>query len=250
MITIGITTYNRPDKLKTLLNDIYVLLPYATVIVVDDGSTYNYKDTLRVLGKFKKNIYYKIQPNNGREGYYKTQNVLLEKVRETENKYVFIFPDDIRLIENIFSRALIIFQNLPEISALNLLNVSSGALRNQWYNHHINIYEVDNEEVISSNYVDMCFLTTMDRYNQFPGYTGKYLCKTGTGVGRELTDYFKKQGVIYQVRNSFVIHGGHDSKLNKYEREKNPLITNEKYCWCRSTRNIIGLKNLNQTYTK
>jgi hypothetical protein len=48
-----------------------------------------------------------------------------------------------------------------------------------------------------------------------------------SGVGQQITDRLNKLKYgMFHTKSSMVIHGGHESKMNKAERLKTKLITN------------------------
>jgi glycosyltransferase involved in cell wall biosynthesis len=95
---ILITTYNRPDFLKRLLDDINNQKKDYNVLVAvfNDGSDVEY-DLSRYDVK-KIDIY----PNMGKKKYYNVINKTFEFVKNIHSKYFIYLPDDIKLVDNFF----------------------------------------------------------------------------------------------------------------------------------------------------
>ena len=105
---ILITTYNRPEFLKVLLNDInnqkkdYKVL----VAVFNDGSTVDYD----LNGYDVKKI--DISPNMGKKKYFNVINKTFEFVKSVQSKYFIYLPDDVRLVNNFFNETKKVYESI------------------------------------------------------------------------------------------------------------------------------------------
>lgn len=238
MITIGITTYNRPKKCLSLFKDIVHECDKnnTSIVLVDDGSVLDYSETVAFLndnGVYCK--YLKRENNLGKKGYFINHNLLRTHICKLSPEGVIIIPDDVNLVKGFFG-FISKFEKMKEYSAINLLNVSGGRLVTQWVNDSVIEKVIDGVRFITSGYVDMGMYIHGDVYcNKLVPLRADYSTPTGSGVGREFTFMLRKYGSILQVRRSLLIHGDHHSVLNPNERKLNPLISNEELEWCRKT---------------
>ena len=111
-----ITTYNRPEKLYNLLDDIefnkknYKIL----VVVFDDGSTEKLDLTNRDVVKIG------MFPNMGKRKYYVTFNATFSFVKNVNSKYFIYLPDDVSLVNNFFDDSKRIYDSITSTKKICL----------------------------------------------------------------------------------------------------------------------------------
>lgn len=227
---ILITTYNRPEFLKVLLNDInnqkkdYKVL----VAVFNDGSTADYD----LSGYDVKKI--DIYPNMGKKKYFNVINKTFEFVKSVKSEYFIYLPDDVRLVNNFFNETKKVYESIDSRKkiCLNILT-DDRVLRSNWGYPK----GVDLGEIYQTQWNDLCFICEkkffevldykiydipLSRWDKNPNLS--------SGVGHQITDRLnKKKLFLYHTKKSMVIHGNHESKMNYVERLKTKLLTKHNF---------------------
>jgi len=221
-----ITTYNRPEKLYNLLDDIefnkknYKIL----VVVFDDGSTekldLSNRDVVKI-GMF---------PNMGKRKYYVTFNATFSFVKNVNSKYFIYLPDDVSLVNGFFEESKRIYDSITSTKKICLSILTDDRVnRSHWgYSN-----PKDFGDFLQTQWNDLCFICEkkffeslnyrLDKINESRWINNPNI---SSGVGHQITQRLNSGGkYLYHVKNSLVNHGNHESKMNKIEREKNKLIT-------------------------
>ena len=150
---IIITTYNRPEMLIYLLDDIEFnsLGKKVLVTVFDDGSDtdYDYLDKYDIK-------YVKYMKNNGKMNYWKLVSDTFKYCCKIKSKYYIYLPDDVRLKNNFFEESVRIFEKIEDENkiCLNLLMDESRRGNSNW----TGFTPIEYDEYYKTQWNDLCFI--------------------------------------------------------------------------------------------
>lgn len=203
-----INSYEREQMLNQLLIQLKTqLMEYKYEIhVYLDGCSYD-----KLLG----GVHYHHEKHHGKDKYYKLVEKSFKNARKA--KFYLKLDDDLSLHDNFVENLVSCYESIQdkEFVALNLLRDE----RNVNYGWHPKPY---NDLVRLTQWTDLIFMTDRDSFKYFcPGPKPDFI--QSSGVARQLTRFFNRRGNIYQVNESLVSHGDHESKMNPERKEK---ITN------------------------
>jgi len=236
-ILILITTYNRPDELLLLLQDIEKFSYNYTVhlLVYNDCSSKSYNRVINYLKKYFAFDYFVTEENGGKNKYYQLINCAYKEVEKHKFDYFIQLPDDVRLTDDFFSNAILTYDNIRDRkkACLNILNDYSRFGKPVWTAIESKKVEFNKLQYHQSGWVDMCFICKR-RFFQLINFTvGRvepiYLStrRLSSGVGSTISKKIVNGGAtIYQVVKSLVIHNDHASVMHPEHRIENPLISN------------------------
>jgi len=221
-----ITTYNRPEMLYKLLDDIgnnkkdYKIL----VAVFDDGSTQKLDLTGRDVIKIG------MYPNMGKKKYYVTYNATFSFVRTVNSKYFIYLPDDISLEDDFFDEAKRLYESITSENKICLSILTDDRVNRSHWGYK---EPKDLGEILQTQWNDLCFICEKNffellNYRVNPISPKRWINNPNisSGVGHQITQRLNNSGkFLYHVKKSLVYHGVHESKMNKNEREQNNLIT-------------------------
>lgn len=207
------------------------------LLIVDDHSASDYDPVIRFLSKKfpEKASFYRTDEHHGKVNYWKVTNFAYNLVKKHKFNYVFQLPDDVRLVSNFFRRAIKIFDSIddPHKICLNILNDHSRYGRAVWTPVKPTLLKSGLNNVWKTGWVDMCYISTFKYFESlnheiYPvnreWSSGK---NNSSGVGMQISNRFYSQGLsMYQVANSLVIHGTHQSVMHPQHRKHTPLVTN------------------------
>jgi hypothetical protein len=223
---VVITTYNRPQMLTDLLNNIeretkdYKIL---TVVFDDNGdNSINYKQfNVKKVG---------MVPNMGKRKYYRVINSTFSYIKNINSKYFIYLPDDVKLIDNFFDETKRIYELItdPKKICLNILT-DDRVNRTNWTSFRV----LDFGEYYQTQWNDLCFISERDFFQKL-NYKLETIDESrwennptlSSGVGQQISLGLNKSGYkMYHTKKSMVYHGDHESKMNKTEREIVRLVT-------------------------
>ena len=223
---VVITTYNRPDMLRTLLENILKEKKQYNVhiVVFDDGSDFKYdlsNYNVKVIRMF---------PNMGKQKYYITFNATFSYVKNINSKYFIYLPDDITLVDDFFSKVKNTYESIndPRKICLSILT-DDRVKRPNWTSHK----PIDFGNYYKTQWNDLCFISEKGFFESL-NYKIEEIPKTrweknpniSSGVGHQISVRLDKNGYgMYHTKSSMVVHGDHESKMNKNERLNKKLIT-------------------------
>jgi hypothetical protein len=211
-IEVTITTYNRKEKLFNLLSDIEKEKNYnVKVRVFDDCSNENLN-----LNCF----YYRFKEHKGKNGYWE----IINKAFKVDNAdYYFFLPDDVRLCENFFDRAINQFDSINDSNkiCLNLLLDKSRIGKASWTGFKPVMFLCGDYYVYKTQWIDMCFIAKKKffselEYKILPVGPSRWNSnnRLGSGLGDQISTRLNNKGLnIYQVVDTLVFHSNHDSKM-------------------------------------
>ena len=219
--TVLITTCDRPRMLQDLITDLERESMRSglgvELVVVDDGDKKAKPRTnlpVRVLRTGKR---------SGREGYWKVVNLGMDRARGTLFDAFFMLPDDVRLKEGFFTRAVDLWNDISDPHLISLsLSADGRESKRCWTPHKPEKIG----DVWHSQWNDLCFMCTRRFFEvikrikpvEIDGFES-------SGVGRQITKRLHGSGLsMYHVVDSLVTHGDHESRMHKDIRDANPLV--------------------------
>ena len=224
---VVITTYNRPEMLRLLLDDIAEnsFGKRILVTIFDDGSNndYAYLDEYDIK-------YVKYVKNNGKFNYWKMVGDTFKYCGEIRSKYYIYLPDDIRLKNDFFEDSVRIFEKIEDDDkiCLNLLMDETRRGRPNWTGFD----PIEYDEYYKTQWNDMCFISNIEffetlNFEMLPIDKSRWSRnkELGSGVGQQMSIRLLGSGKnMYHVISSMVTHDDHDSVMNFDDRKKNKLI--------------------------
>lgn len=138
-VIIGIPTFNRIEKLKKLINSIYIQksdFKYC-IFIIDDGSDYKDED-FYIFNKFSDMSIIRNIKNNGKKFYWETINNLFQEIRLYSFKYFIQIDDDFTICSNFINTTFNLFESNKKIKdsklgAISLhLNKKNDLYGNRW----------------------------------------------------------------------------------------------------------------------
>jgi hypothetical protein len=232
-IGIYITSYNRPEMLSKLVDQIIQQMGGQInfdILIFDDKS-----DQLPIIST---NLVTLItnEEHRGKEYYWKTWHEMFVIAHLRKDKYSFFLPDDITLCDNFFEIAIQKFEYLKpldhKLACLSLLTDDQRKLAPHacWTGKQ----SKEQHGEILSHFNDCCFICD-NKFFEYLDYTIQEIPLSrwnrdknlSSGVGRQISlRLMNKEASMYHCFNSLVRHGEHESKMNPDERQINKLTSN------------------------
>jgi hypothetical protein len=202
-----ITTYNRFDNLKALIDSILKYNGTKKILIVDDCSTDIRYDILKDYHEDV--VYYKTEINNGKVGYWKTVNFLYNKAKEFNFIYGITIPDDVELIENF---DLVVRKYVKDDILRNFTQTTAG-IKNWGYTYWVDCTFSAKKEVFEKLEFKINPIEINDNY------------KLSSGVGQQLTERINELKLKVVNYGSIIKHiGNEDSKMHPILRKEQPLF--------------------------
>jgi len=234
-LCVAVTTYDRPDALARLLDDIEregsdVDLD---VRVYDDGSPHGYDAIERRL-RARGWTYVRAGRRHGKEDWWTWWNTILADLRSTDASTFVVLQDDLRLCEGFFARSLDLWSGIRDARKgslfLHLDETGATMRRARWTTaraHRVGA-------VVNCGWVDctafLCERTTLDalRWRLEPisprRWQGNRLL--GSGVGAQLSVRLHRARLsMYRVDESLTVHVEGPSRMNPEARLRLPMRT-------------------------
>lgn len=215
---IIINTYNRPEKLNALLDDIFKQVE-AHVTVFNDGSHLPYNIPYNNVDHIRCN-------HHGKKKYWKLLQKGFYAARAKTPDYFIWLPDDVRLTDNFFDEAVRLYEKINDPDKICLtLRHPKGRDKN-WTNFE----PVNYDEYRLIQWVDMLFIAEK-KFFEALNYKMNPIEKTrwdnnpklGSGVGEQLSKRLLSYS-MYQVLSSLVITPDPEkSQMNPEDRKINPV---------------------------
>lgn len=237
-IIVFITTYERPEMLLDLLKQLRNQSKSYNIklIINNDHSVSDYSKVISYLKRYFNDFYYVCDNiHRGKRNYWYIINKIYEMMPNESFDYFIQVPDDVKLIENFFDYAIRYFNAIadPEKACLNILNDRSRNGYTFWVNVKPEKVKFESYNYILTDCVDMAYICTR-RYFELLDYRIDKVNKNwsgkpgrSSGVGMQISQrLYATRASIYQVANSLLIHGMHESVMHPEHRKKIPLISN------------------------
>jgi len=223
---VVITTYNRPKMLENLIENILKEKKNYNIqiLVFDDGSTQ------KTTKKFDNVKFFEMFPNMGKKKYYLTINATFKVLKKINSKYYIYLPDDVFIIDNFFEEVKNIYESIKSNKKICLSILTDERVFKGNWGYKIKIIH---DNVIQTQWNDLCFICEKIFFEKL-NYEIKKINESrwsknpnlSSGVGYQITKRLNNLNFfMYHTKNSLVIHGEHESKMNFSERKKNKLIT-------------------------
>ena len=259
---VGITSYDRPNMLSDLVNDIQAVTMDRfdlDVRIYDDGSDFDPTDLWFTRKDW---ITFNRHEHRGKEGFWRTMNQIVQDAEAARYDYLFILQDDLRLVDLFFDKAILTWEAIsdPKKLALSTLLTPDREGRQLWNGIEPEIQEFEvsyltnhgppetardralNEisygwgstnpyiPVWRTDWVDCIWMSDgrfahrMGGIAEVDGRRWEADPDKSSGVGAQITFWGNKLGWnFYQVAQSLVIHGDHESKMNPSSKRR--LVT-------------------------
>lgn len=239
-ICIVITTYNRGEMLKLLLDDIIKNSHGFRVIIniFDDGSDENfdlkpYQDKINI-------IYTKYNKNHGKKKYWKLISDSMNFCRNVNSKYFIYLPDDVRLINKFFTKSIRTYESINDTSKISLSLLSISGLKEGGYNGWTSSHITKKDGVYKTQSNDLCFISKKRffeelnyKIDEIPENTWDNNPNLSSGVGSNISKRLHNKNLsMYHVRFTFVIHTHHESKMHYLHRKNNKIVAINKIAIC------------------
>jgi len=237
-IIVFITTYERPEMLLGLLKQIRNQSKSYNIklIINNDKSTSDYSKAMSYLKRYIDDFYY-IEDNihRGKTNYWHIINKIYEMMRKEPFDYFIKLDDDIILLKNFFDQCINQFDAIqdPVKACLNILNDHTRNGYALWVNVKQKPVKFKSYNYIFTGWVDMNFICTRRYFDILNYQINKvdinWSGKPGqsSGVGMQITQrLYAARASVYQVSNSLLIHGSHESVMHPEHRKETPLISN------------------------
>jgi hypothetical protein len=237
-ILILITTYNRPDSLMLLLQDLKKdsLSENVHILLYDDCSSIDYEDVLDYLHLNFSYQYFKSSQNHGKKAYWRLINSAFQQVKNETFDYFINLQDDIRLIDDFLLKSIMAYDRIIDRRkiVLNLLNDYSRQGKRIWTNVFPRPARFDGHKYYFTGWVDMCAFICTRKFFDLLNYKiyepeSKYLTnpELSSGVGCQISKRIVQDArALYQVWKSYVIHSIHESVMHPEHRRKTAIISN------------------------
>lgn len=222
---IVITTFNREEMLKLLLNDIFKEKKYKILVTIfDDGSNQKYDLT----GYDVKYIRY--VKNNGLKNVWRVITDTFNYCKKIKSKYYIYLQDDLRLKSNFFNDSVRIFEKINDDKKISLgtLMVETQRNKTKW----TNILPITYDEYYKTQWVELVFICEYNffellnfKVNEIPKTRWDKNSNLSCGVGDQISNRLLNLGYnMYHVIDSLTTHDDHDSVFYKDFRKNEKLI--------------------------
>jgi hypothetical protein len=220
-----ISSYDRFEKLDRILGQLFTQPTKFNirVIVYNDGSSDERYKTLPE--KYPELMYLSSTANNGKFFYWRSINVLLKKVSRYTTHVVIQIDDDFILCDGFINEVMQVFFKSKELDNRYIaINYHNNSICNEgkkiWFGFD---HGVDGGTVFDFNFLE----TLRFKIDPIPQHRWRKNPKLSSGVWTQVTKKINDWGLLtYKLNYSLACHDGNgDSKMNKVERNLNPLIT-------------------------
>lgn len=229
MIYIWINTYNRPEELNALLNNIKKNIGTIDyfIRVYDDGSTEDYE---KYIDRWTETLNFKYTKvsNHGKKLYWSLLNIGMREIKKKHRyDYYLRLDDDVILVDGFFDKIINIWEGISDpnkISLFPLLDSREG--QKVWTDHEPIL--IKREKVYNCGWVDDMYFCTYRFFEELdfnipkiPMSRWKNNPNLSTGTGRYISRTFhKKELGMYLVTKTLLLH---------HERTKeHPSVMNPK----------------------
>ena len=222
---VVITTCNRPELFALTLSDTRRELSghESRIVVVDDCSDEPYGESADGI------IYHRMTVRQGKDGYWRVVNAGLRAAARHSFDRLLFFPDDVRLKPGAIAEAVKLWDAIESEKkiALQILQ-DDRAGKKSWTNWQPVQVVFGGERFWHSQWIETCFIATPEFLDVIlplphihrPPYLGS------SGVQRHISMKLHRLGYeMYQVVDTLVSHGDHESLMNPQERKRTPLVS-------------------------
>jgi FkbM family methyltransferase len=231
-ICVAITTYDRPELLDRLLDDLEREAPPEglDVRVFDDASPGGYDrivERLRARGW----SYTIAAKRHGKHGWWQWWNAILADLRKSPAQTYVVLQDDMRLCHGFFTRALSLWGSIADQRKASLfLHVDEGIDKPRW----TLVRQRRVGDVSECGWVDLtafvCERTMFDalswRIEPVSATRWRSDPLLGSGVGAQLSVRLQRRRLaMYRTNDSLTLHSEVESRMNPDARRRHPMRT-------------------------
>ena len=221
-----ITTYNRQEMLKKLLKQIseYKNFKIKTIVFDDCSNPSPNVDEYDIT----KITYAK---NKGKKEFWKIISDTYKVCKKINSKYYIYLQDDVSLKDNFFSESIRIYEKIndPSKISLNTLILENQRGIPKW----TNFQPIEFDEYYKTQWTELFFLCESKFFevlnfvvNPIPLGRWDLNPSLSSGVGDQISSRLHQMGWNqYQVKNSLVLHGDHQSMMFSDLRSNEKLIS-------------------------
>lgn len=238
-IFVAITTYDRPESFKVLLENLHKNLgTYTyTIRVYDDASNENYieNEWYKKLNDVCDISYIRYGKNKGKKGYWEIINQVLHDASMSDAGYFFLLQDDCVPVDDFFTESISQWDGIEDTTKGTMCTFIPKTVytRTMWNRARAKDVVFKGQYYINCGYVDCIFMCPMDtlqkldfRLEPIPKTTWDYNPNQSSGVGLQLSTRLKKLGMtMYGVWSSLIVMDEQASKMNPKERKAHPLFS-------------------------
>lgn len=221
-----ITTFNRQEMLKNLLNQISEYKDFKIKTIVFDDCT----NPVLNIDEFNA-IKITYTKNKGKKGFWKIISDTYKVCKKINSKYYIYLQDDASLKDDFFSESVRIYEKIndPLKISLNTRIVESQRGVPNW----TNFQPIEYDEYYKTQWTELFFICERKffevlnfKVNPIPSNRWDLDPNLSSGVGDQISTRLYQMGLNqYQVKNSLVIHGDHVSTMHADLRKGEKLIS-------------------------
>jgi len=224
-----ILTYNRPEQILQLLQDIVVesSVHEVEVSVYDDASSSDYASVKELL-KDKGWSYIRSDKHHGKKLFWSWVGKVYSDQRGSKAQFFVFLPDDVRLCRDFVTNCVAVWNEIGDRRKIAMtLKADTRLQKSNW----TGIKPRKQGRVWHTGWVDGDIFCTAE-YLKVLGYSCPEVASTrwdrnadlGSGVGQVLSVELHRQGrSMWCSDRSLTVHSLLGSKMNPDERRKNPL---------------------------
>lgn len=224
-VTVVITTYNRPDSLRRLLQSLIADADADGLRVdcriYDDGSTLPTTDLPAGTDRFQIS-YVALERHHGKQAYWRLVDRILRDLENTCSHYYVQLPDDVIALPGFLRRAIETYEAIedPDKNCLNLYLDDHRIGKANWTAALPQIERHNGFSVFKIGWMDLCYLAER-RFFERLGFRIEPVDPQrwrrnpllSSGVGMQITHRLQGRG-FYQVRQGLLVSAGLPSAMN------------------------------------
>src|SRR5262249_21870958 len=233
-ICVAVTTYDRPQQVGRLLDDLEREAPPEglDVRVYDDASPSGYESIAKRV-RARGWSYVRAPRRHGKQDWWRWWNVILADLRATRASTFVVLQDDMRLCTGFFARSLALWSGIHDPRKASLfLHVDAADLvaRSRWTPVRLRGLGA----VCECGWVDcnafVCTRATFDalgwRVDPISAYRWRSNALLGSGVGAQLSARLHHRRLtMYRVSDSLPLHTDGVSTMTPEARRRQPMRT-------------------------
>lgn len=210
---ITITTFNRPELLLMLLQDI-VKEKYShnlQVHIYDDCSSVDYSSVTSFIRSYAWIHYTRFPQNHGKANFWQLTSTMMQNAQSASFDYYVSLQDDNRLAPNFFDYCDFYWSNIADSNklALNLVTEERSQCWGSAAPQERQFGALYIDEIFFTDCMYLCTKKALDLLHyhvQQPTKPRKQRARSGqgSGVGRNLTRRLTQYGTIYRSREALL----------------------------------------------
>jgi FkbM family methyltransferase len=222
-VTVVITTYNRPDSLRRLLESLMADAGDLRVDcrVYDDRSTVPYSAMPAGSERFRI-TYVEMERHHGKQEYWRIVDRIFSDLQHSQSRYYVQIPDDVTAQPGFLRHAIETYQQIqdPDKICLNLYLDCHRIGKANWTATLPQIERHNGVSVFKTGWIDLCYLaerrffeTLSFRIDPIGPERWRRNPLLSSGVGMQITHRLQGRG-LYQVRQGYLASASVPSAMN------------------------------------